>query len=191
MGGRLSDRGRALRPVPKMSTPLFINNIPSLDRLVALEYGQVDDGRPPSDFDHVAHGVWRHVDGESRKPLGFVVLNPSEADLDAVDAECLWRSETSDVPLFGLTDATIAEIISATRAKLGKRPTLNRVFFDRATASSGREAVDGRTRRPAGPTGRRSRSTSSTARKTLMRRSASWRSGRVEIAIEALADEST
>lgn len=174
-----------------MPIPLFIDNIPSLDRLIALDYGQVDDGWPPEDFHHIAQGVWWHNDIESDEPLGFVTLHLSELDLEDPETRALWTSEAYDVPLFGLTGATIAEIISATRAKLGKRPTLNRVFFDRATASSGREAVDGRPRRPARPTGRRSRSTSSTARKTLMRRSASWRSGRVEIAMEALADEST
>jgi tetratricopeptide (TPR) repeat protein len=125
-----------------MPTPLFINNIPSLDRLVALEYGQVDNGRPPSDLDHATQGVWRHVDGESKEPLGFVVLSLSECNLDGEEAAVLWGSETYDVPLFGLIEATIAEVISATRANLGKRPTLNRVFFERAVGKSGQEAIE-------------------------------------------------
>ena len=125
-----------------MPTPLFINNIPSLDRLVALEYGQVDDGRPPEDFHHIAQGVWRHNDIESGGPLGFVALNLSELDLEDPETQSLWTSEVYDVPLFGLTGATIAETISAVRANLGNQPTLNRVLFERATGGSGQKAIE-------------------------------------------------
>lgn len=138
---RVSDQGDG-HDSSLVPTPLFINNIPSLDRLVALEYGQVDDGRPPEDFHHIAQGVWRHNDIESGEPLGFVALHLSELDLEDSETQELWTSEVYDVPLFGLTGATIAEVISATRANLGRRPTLNRVFFERATESSGSKAID-------------------------------------------------
>ena len=46
------------------------------------------------------------------------------------------------MPLFGLTGATIAEIITTVRAKLGDSRTFNRVLFERALAKSGQEAVD-------------------------------------------------
>jgi tetratricopeptide (TPR) repeat protein len=85
--------------------------------------------------------VWRQRDQETGESRGFVLLANSKLDLDSPEARCLWESETYNVPTLGLDDASIAEIISSVRAIFGDRPTLNRVYFDRAAGADGDEAI--------------------------------------------------
>lgn len=125
-----------------MALRLFINNIPSLDRLIALEYGRVDDGHDPRFFDRLDENVWLYLDPETRDPIGFSLLDFSKADFHSPGAEALWSGHQFDAPTLGLGEASIAEIAVAVRAVHGSEPTLNRIYFERAAGLPGQEAID-------------------------------------------------
>ncbi len=125
-----------------MRPRLFINNIPSLDRLIALEYGRVDDGYDPRFFCQLEESVWCYEDPDNHHPVGFSVLEVSKLDLHDSSNESLWVGDRFDAPTLGLSDANIGEIIAATRASLGAEPSLNRVYFESATTLRGQDAVN-------------------------------------------------
>jgi tetratricopeptide (TPR) repeat protein len=125
-----------------MARRLFINNIPSLNRLVALEFGRVDDGHPPEHFDRLAENVWLFRDPETRKPVGFTLTSFASLDLNDTDSVVVWSGPRFDAPTLGLTDATIGEIGTVAKAVHGDEPTLNRIYFRRAASLEGQDAID-------------------------------------------------
>ncbi len=120
---------------------LFINNVPMIDRLIALEYGRVDDGVDPKQMIRGENGVFVMVD-EERKPVGFVCVDFSALDLSSPSNEDLWEGPTFDVPVLGIEDATVGEIALAVRSTFDDEPTLNRIYFERAAGLEGQAAID-------------------------------------------------
>lgn len=128
---------------PAMTPRLFINNVPMLDRLIALEFGRVDDGYNPRDFDRVADNVWIYNEPETSRPIGFTITRFAGFDLAATANEIVWdESLTFDAPTLGLNGASIGAIIGKVKATLGEEPTLNRIYFERATRQTGQAAID-------------------------------------------------
>ncbi|MGA7435785.1 MAG: hypothetical protein WBW44_09220, partial [Solirubrobacterales bacterium] len=64
-----------------MTPRLFINNVPMLDRLIALEFGRVDDGYNPRDFDRIAENVWLYNEPGTSRPIGFSITRFATFDL--------------------------------------------------------------------------------------------------------------
>ncbi|MBK8293709.1 MAG: tetratricopeptide repeat protein [Solirubrobacterales bacterium] len=124
-----------------MNPRLFINNVPSLDRLIALEFGRVDDGYFPRDFDRVAEDVWLYNRPGTSEPIGFSVTSISEFDLAGAESDVIWRGPKFDSPTLGLVDASIGATIGKVVARFGPEPTLNRVYFEHAAGTDGDEAI--------------------------------------------------
>jgi tetratricopeptide (TPR) repeat protein len=125
-----------------MPVPLHLIHIPELDRLVALEYGRVDDGQPP--------GCWRPVgsqmgylhDGPVGRELGFKVLELNRLDVEDRDVVEIWGPPRFDVPILGLSEASAAEIILAARAFFEGRASVGEELFARAVKASGHDALE-------------------------------------------------
>ena len=124
-------------PRPK----LFINNVPMLDRLIALEYGRVDDGVDPALMTRGENGIFVMVDEEANA-VGVVCLSFSTVDLADPSNEDLWEGPAFDVPMLGMEKATVGEVALAVRATFGDEPTLNRIYFERAAGLEGQAAID-------------------------------------------------
>ncbi|MCB0857985.1 MAG: hypothetical protein KDB57_07680 [Solirubrobacterales bacterium] len=119
---------------------LFINNVPVLDRLIALGYGRVDDGIDPKKMTRGENGVFVMI--EEDEPVGFVCLDFSSLDLAEPSNEDLWEGPTFDVPVLGVEEVTIGEVALAVRSTFGDEPTLNRIYFERAAGLEGQAAID-------------------------------------------------
>jgi tetratricopeptide (TPR) repeat protein len=120
---------------------LYLNHLPDLDWLIALEFGRVDNGQSAEDWSEVGDDFAYLHDGPGGSVLGFKVLDFSEFDPHAPEVEPIWWNPRFDAPAVGLSDATAGEIVVATRALHGDGPSINRVFFNLGTRSSGTEAL--------------------------------------------------
>ena len=125
-----------------MAVRLHLTHMPEIDRLVALEYGRVDEGQP--------RGCWRPVgtelgylhDGPLGPEVGFKVLSFTGLDVDADEVAEIWGPPFFDVPMLGLSAASAGEVIVAARALFDGYASIDHWFYARAAAASGEEAVD-------------------------------------------------
>ncbi len=116
---------------------LYLNHIPMLDWLVALEFGRVDEGQPPGSWEAACEALGFLRDGD--RVVGFKVLGYSEFDPEAEPA--LFGGPRFDVPVLGLADVSAGEVVLAARALFGAGPSINRVYFEEALGATGREAL--------------------------------------------------
>ena len=124
-----------------MAVRLYLNHIAELDRLVALEYGRVDDGQPAAGWRPVGQHVGYLHDGPGGPELGFKVLGFSRLDVESVAPAEIWGAPRFDVPVLGLTGVSAGEVIVAARALLGDRATVNRELFSTAVNASGEKTL--------------------------------------------------
>ena len=117
-------------PVPR----LYINHVAEHDWLIALEFGRVDDAQPPDNWRGISEQFGYLHEEPGGRCLGFKVLDISDFDAEGTDVREIWDVPHFDVPLLGLRDASAGEIVIATRVLLGNEPTVNRCYFDAATA---------------------------------------------------------
>lgn len=120
---------------------LFLNHIADLDWLIALEFGRPDDGQPAANWRGVTDSFGFLHDGPGGRLLGFKVLDFSQFDPQAEDADEIWLSAQFDAPVLGLSTASAGEIVLAARALFGTESSVNRQFFDAALAAEGQEAL--------------------------------------------------
>lgn len=106
---------------------LYVNNIGSLDWLVALEFGRVDDGQPRERWRPVEDRFAYLTDGD--ETVGFRITQFSKFDPELLP---IWEGPRFHVPQLGLTDSPAGEIAVAVRALLGDRSTFNRMVFQGA-----------------------------------------------------------
>ena len=106
---------------------LYVNHIASLDWLVALEFGLVDDGQPKESWRLVGEQFGYLTAGD--RTLGFRIVEFSEFDPELLP---IWDGPRFHVPQLGLTDCAAGEIVLAVRALLGERCSFNRVLFEQA-----------------------------------------------------------
>src|SRR3954453_17754307 len=102
-----------LRPSP---IPLHLSVNVTDDWLEAVEFGSVVDGRPASQLIELSSDV-RFVLRSARGPIaGFTVHRFSCVDIDEL-GDVAFGDPRFSVPLLGLDDASIGEVILAARAR--------------------------------------------------------------------------
>src|SRR5687767_3888154 len=104
---------------------LYINHVPELDWLIALEFGRVDDAQPSENWRGVTEQIGFLHDGPGGRCLGFKVVEFSEFDVASYELEVMWSEPLFDVPLLGLAGVPAGEIMLGTRALLGDQPSIN------------------------------------------------------------------
>jgi hypothetical protein len=123
-----------LRPTP---TPLHVSVNMTDDWLEAIEFGAVVDGRPASQLIELTDDV-RFVLRSARGPIaGFTVHKLSELDVDDL-GEAAFGDPRFNVPLLGLDEASIGEVILAARARF-EVSTADVCFFMLALACAEEE----------------------------------------------------
>lgn len=126
-------RGRDLTCMQHENLPrLFINHIPSLDWLIALEFGRVDEGQPEDHWVSVSEDFGFLCDAPQRRPVGFKILRFSQFDLDDPDVSAIWETPLFTAPTLGLARASAGEVATVARATFGPEPTVNREYFNEA-----------------------------------------------------------
>jgi tetratricopeptide (TPR) repeat protein len=106
-------RSRLAR-LPATTVPLHLSVNVTDDWLEAIEYGQVIDGRPPEQLIELSPDV-RYVLRANDGPVcGIAVHGYSKVDLDALDA---FSGPRFALPLLGLDDATLGEVVLAARGR--------------------------------------------------------------------------
>ena len=122
-----------------VSVLLFLTFDAARDRLVALEFGHVEEGQPPSDWLKLTSDFrWLAPGGVA---IGFTVERFSRFDPEAGTHAAIWDQPFFDVPQLGLVDASVGEIIIAARSFFDGRSSVNRVLYDQAMEQSGEEAL--------------------------------------------------
>src|SRR6266498_266067 len=102
-----------LRP---SQTPLHLSVNVTDDWLEAIEFGAVVDGRPASQLIEVTPEV-RYVLRSARGPVaGFTIHKYSTLDVDAL-GKLAFEGPRFSVPLLGIDEATIGEVVLAARAR--------------------------------------------------------------------------
>ncbi len=124
-----------------MATPLYLNHIAEFDRLVALEFGRVDEAQPPESWRGVSESFCFLHDDPGGREVGFKVVDFSRFDADAPEVAEIWRRPRFDVPVLGLRSVTPGEIVLATRALFGRQSSINREFFNAAIEAEGEHAL--------------------------------------------------
>lgn len=123
---------------------LYINLVAEYDWLIAVEFGQVDDGHPRENWSGVSEDFgYLHIGPAERSPaIGFKVKDLSRFDPEAEHVSRIWDEPLFDAPQLGLQAACAGEIVVATRSLYGtERSSLNRLFFEDASSKRGQEAL--------------------------------------------------
>jgi Tetratricopeptide repeat len=128
-----------LRPT---HTPLHLSVNVTDDWLEAIEFGAVVDGRPASQLVEMTPDV-RYVLRSARGPVaGFTVHKYSRLDVDSLGG-LAFDGPRFNIPLLGMDDATIGEVILAARARF-EVSTADVCFFMLALSSAEEEGdLDG------------------------------------------------
>lgn len=120
---------------------LYLNHIADYDWLIALEFGQVDDGQPSENWRGVSQSFGYLLDARDGSALGFKILDFSEFDPEDPEVSEIWDRPRFDVPLLGLADASAGEVVVAARPLLGGQSTVNRWYFSEAVGAEGEDAL--------------------------------------------------
>jgi hypothetical protein len=116
------------------TTPLHLSVNVTDDWIEAVEFGAVVDGRPASQLVEITPDV-RYVLRSARGPVvGFTVHKFSKLDLDEL-AEVAFEGPRFALPLLGMDDATLGEVILACRARF-EVSTADVCFFLLALSSA-------------------------------------------------------
>ena len=123
---------------PGTPHPCHLTLDPDEDLLCVVEYGAVWDGAP------YGHVLALEEDGRLtfllREPTGpviaFAVDEPWEFDPLSLDVTELWEGPRFTVPVLGLRDASVGEVLLATRGRFAKgEPTTDAIHFHAAIAA--------------------------------------------------------
>lgn len=118
-------------------TRLYLNHDADYDWLIALEYGETDDGQPLDNWSVVSDNLAYLLDAPiTGRCLGFRVNGFSKFDPENPDLSVIWEGPRFDSPQLGLRDASAGEVAVAARGFFVDGSSINRVFFDEAVASS-------------------------------------------------------
>jgi tetratricopeptide (TPR) repeat protein len=121
---------------------LYLNHDVDLGWLIAMPYGEVADEALADEIQvsDAFRYVSRTADGGI---VGFVVRPFASFDPEAPNVGRIWREPLFDAPQLGLWKASAGEICLAAKPFFAERSSVNRDFFDRATASKTREEAAG------------------------------------------------
>lgn len=121
---------------------LFINRIPSLDWLIALEFGRVDEGQPSDHWSGVSEQFGFLRDRPQGRVVGFKILEFSKFDPHDPEVSDIWEAPWFHAPTLGLNHACAGEIAIVVKGTFGPQPTINREYFDEAlSAESVEDAI--------------------------------------------------
>lgn len=123
-----------------MPVRLYLNHNAARDRLVALEFGAVEEGQPPGHWTRLARGFSWLTPEEF--PVGFVVERFSAFDPEHRAVRPIWDQPFFCAPTLGLAEASAGEIIMAARSFFNGSSSINRVYYDRASTQSGEAALE-------------------------------------------------
>lgn len=118
-----------------------------LDRLTVIEYGLVWDGQPSTqqlglEQDDRILFMLREADLES-PVVGFMVDRLHEFDPRQIEDFAVWEGPRFKVPVLGLLDASVGEVILAAQARYqGEESTTDVAYFDLAVAAGAEEDRD-------------------------------------------------
>jgi hypothetical protein len=116
------------------NVPLHLSVNVTDDWLEAIEFGSVVDGRPPSQLVELSADV-RYVLRSARGPVsGFTVHKFTKLDIDDLGG-LAFDGPRFSVPLLGLDEATLGEVVLAARARF-EVSTADVCFFMLALASA-------------------------------------------------------
>lgn len=115
-------------PLPR----LHLNHIASLDCLIAVEFGRVDDGQSAESWEVLSEDFGFLRATPEGPVIGFRVNRFSRFDPDAPEVAAIWTQARFECPMLGLADASAGEIVIAARALLDGESTLNRFYFSAA-----------------------------------------------------------
>lgn len=119
---------------------LFLNYDASRDRLVALEFGAVEEGQPPGDWLKLTKAFrWLAPGGVA---IGFTVERFTRIDPEARPLAPIWDRPYFAAPQLGLMDSSVGEIIIAARTFFDGRSSVNRVLFEQASTQTGEPALE-------------------------------------------------
>ena len=115
---------------------------PSWDRLSVIEFGSVWDGQPDDHSGQLASDerVLFLFDGPGGTVIGFMVGEPHGFDPEELEDRELWEAPRFAVPLLGLKNASIGEILLAVQGRFAPdEPTNDAMFFHMAIAARDEE----------------------------------------------------
>jgi hypothetical protein len=108
---------------------------PWWDRLTVIRFGSVWDGQPEGCFGQlVSDERLVFLFEEPGGPvIGFMVGEPHEFDPEEISDPTVWEGARFEVPLLGLTHATVGEIVLAVHGRFADgEPTNDAMFFHMA-----------------------------------------------------------
>jgi hypothetical protein len=112
---------------------------PEWDRLSVIEFGSVWDGQP-DEFSGRLSSDERVIflfGGPGGPVIGFMVHQPHDFDPEEFEDRELWERPRFAVPLLGLADASIGEIVLAVQGRFEPgEPTNDAMFFHMAIDAS-------------------------------------------------------
>lgn len=122
-----------------LPTRLYLNFDAGADRLVALEFGAVEDGQPPGHWMKIARDfTWLAPDGAA---VGFIVEGFSTFDPEARAVAAIWRQPHFCAPALGLAESPAGEIVMAARSFFDGKSSINRHYYDEASTRTGEDAL--------------------------------------------------
>ena len=123
-----------------MPVRLYLSHDATRDRLVALEFGTVEQGQPPAHWMRIARGFsWLAPDGHA---LGFVVERFSAFDPEGRAVKPIWDQPFFSAPLLGLAESPAGEVIMAARNFFGGDSSTDCVLRAKASRLSGEVALE-------------------------------------------------
>ena len=120
---------------------LYLNHLPDLDWLIALEFGRIDDGQPSDCWRGASEHIGFLLDEPGGHEVGFKITELTNFDEEARDVAEVWNGPRFHVPQLGLAAASVGETVLAARALFGENPTINRLYFSHGVAAEGEEAL--------------------------------------------------
>lgn len=108
---------------------------PEWDRLTVIRFGAVWDGQPDElSGEFASDERVGFLFSEPGGPvIAFIVKEPHEFDPLAFEDRELWEGPRFNVPLIGMPDASIGEIVLAVQSRFGHdEPTADAMFFHMA-----------------------------------------------------------
>lgn len=116
---------------------LYLNHDADYDWLIALEFGESDDGQPAEHWAVISEDFAYLLDAPiTGRCLGFRVNDLADFDPDDCDVRVIWNGPRFDVPQLGLRNASAGEIVVAADEFFADGSSINRLYFDQAVAAS-------------------------------------------------------
>ena len=118
---------------------------PWWEQLTVLRFGSVWDGQPEGCVGQFAADerllfLLEEPDGPA---IGFMVSGPHEFEPDQFSDPLIWEGPRFEVPVLGLPDASIGEIVLAVQGQFAEdEPTNDAMFFHMAIDAAGEEDLE-------------------------------------------------